>query len=68
MSKQKSNNSAIGFPILLGLAFIVLKLCKQIDWSWWWILSPFWVGPSIIIIALLVIWTIGYLKRKKLRR
>lgn len=26
----------------LTVAFIVLKLCKVIDWSWWWVLSPFW--------------------------
>ena len=26
---------------ILGLIFIVLKLCKVIDWSWFWVLSPF---------------------------
>jgi small Trp-rich protein len=26
---------------LLGVAFIVLKLCGIINWSWWWVLSPF---------------------------
>ena len=33
----------IGFPSLLGLAFIILKLCKVITWSWLWVLAPFWI-------------------------
>lgn len=28
----------------LCLAFIVLKLCHVIDWSWWWILVPMAIG------------------------
>ena len=34
--------SKIGFLDLLGLAFIVLKLCGVIAWSWWWVTAPFW--------------------------
>lgn len=26
----------------LGTMFVGLKLCGVIDWSWWWVLSPFW--------------------------
>jgi hypothetical protein len=40
----------IGFPGLLTIAFIVLKLCGVITWSWWWVLSPIWIFWSIIII------------------
>ncbi len=29
---------------LLLVAFIVLKLVGVIDWSWWWVLSPLWIG------------------------
>ena len=29
------------FLIILGLIFLVLKLCGAIAWSWFWILSPF---------------------------
>ena len=28
------------FPTLLTIAFIVLKLCNVIAWSWWWVFSP----------------------------
>ena len=31
------------FEVLL-IIFIVLKLCGVIAWSWWWVLSPLWIG------------------------
>lgn len=34
------------FELLLAM-FVVLKLADVIDWSWWWILAPFWI-PLII--------------------
>lgn len=43
------------FPTLLAIAFIVLKLCKVITWSWWWVLSPLWVPIAIVSLGLLFI-------------
>jgi len=37
---MNESKSGIGFFGLLTIVFIVLKLCKVIDWSWWWVLSP----------------------------
>ena len=34
----------ISFPGLLTIAFIILKLCKVINWSWVWVLSPWWIS------------------------
>lgn len=47
--------SRISFSFLLGLAFIVLKLCKVIGWSWWWVTAPFWIPASLAILALLIV-------------
>ena len=47
--------SQISFSFLLGLAFIVLKLCKVITWSWWWVTAPFWIPASLAILALLIV-------------
>ena len=47
--------SQISFSFLLGLAFIVLKLCKVIAWSWWWVTAPFWVPVALAILALLIV-------------
>lgn len=33
----------IGFPGLLGLLFVALKLTGVIAWSWWWVTAPFWL-------------------------
>ena len=38
MNKHSNN---MPFGSWLTLAFIVLKLCHVIDWSWWWVLTPF---------------------------
>lgn len=27
--------------------FLILKLCNVIDWSWWWVCSPLWIGLLI---------------------
>ena len=37
----------------LTVLFIALKLCEVISWSWWWVLSPMWIG--VILIAFFVI-------------
>ena len=52
-----NNNSGggIGFVGLLQIVFIVLKLCKVIDWSWLWVLSPTWIFFSIIAVLVVVI-------------
>ncbi len=49
-------------PALLLVAFIVLKLCKVIVWSWWWVLAPAWI-PAIIVL-LIAVFSFIYLCRK----
>ena len=39
---------------VVGIVFIVLKLIGLIEWSWVWVLAPFWIGAIIIILALIV--------------
>lgn len=43
-------SSGIGFSGLLTVAFVVLKLCHVIDWSWWWVLSPLWISAIIFVV------------------
>jgi hypothetical protein len=47
---DKSSSGGIGFVGLLTLLFIALKLTNYIDWSWWWVLSPMWIGFLLIFI------------------
>lgn len=47
--------TGVGVAGLLGVAFVVLKLCHVIDWSWWWVLSPFWIPLAILAVFLVVV-------------
>lgn len=42
MNNKETRRSGVGVLGLLGIAFIILKLCKVIEWSWLWVLAPFW--------------------------
>lgn len=53
MSHQPASSS-VNLLGLTALAFVVLKLCHVIDWSWCWVLSPLWI-PVAAIIAFAVI-------------
>lgn len=48
-----SSSSGIGFCGLLTIVFITLKLTHVINWSWWWVLAPWW-GPLALIAVLVV--------------
>lgn len=50
---SKNSNSGSGVGGLLLVAFVVLKLTNVIDWSWWWVLSPLWIGFAILLVAML---------------
>ena len=43
--------------------FIILKLTDVISWSWVWVLSPFWIIASIVVILFIIMWIINLLKR-----
>ncbi len=69
MADSSSSSSAgIGFTGLLTVAFVVLKLCHVINWSWWWVLSPIWISVLITLAVLAVVATyavVAELKGKK---
>lgn len=57
MNESKNNGAkgagaGISFAGLLTIAFIVLKLCGVIKWSWVWVLSPLWISTIIAVIII----------------
>jgi hypothetical protein len=56
-NRAENNNSfrGIGFTGLLQIAFIVLKLCHVIDWSWLWVLSPTWISIILFVLVIVVV-------------
>ena len=75
---NKNVKIEIGGPsFVLFLVFLILKLCKVINWSWWWVTAPLWIplGLAIIFIVIVLIvykykdwkWNRDYDKRHKNR-
>ena len=78
MNNKTNVSIELGGPaFLLFLVFLVLKLCKVITWSWWWVTAPLWIPLGIaiifIVITLIVLlykdwkWNRDYNKRHKNR-
>jgi hypothetical protein len=54
MSNQ-TTTGGIGFPGLLTILFIGLKLMGVISWSWWWVLAPLWVTGLLVIVVVVAL-------------
>lgn len=61
-NSSSSSSSGIGFFGLLTIAFVVLKLTGYIEWSWWWVLSPLWIGLLIAVIVLVLVYVVVVLR------
>jgi len=58
MSNNSSAAGGASFFELLFIVFLILKLTHVIDWSWWWVTAPLWIGAAIAIIAIVIIFVI----------
>lgn len=62
--EKKNSNSGIGcgglLAALLTVAFVVLKLCNVIAWSWWWVLSPLWIYAALAIVIIVLALIISF--------
>jgi membrane protein YdbS with pleckstrin-like domain len=57
--KERSMENKVatgGSPVTttLLIVFVVLKLTGNIDWSWWWVLSPLWI-PAAFFFAIILL-------------
>lgn len=55
MDKKITINVGGIVPALLGVAFVILKLCKVIAWPWIWVVAPFWIPLALSIIIILIL-------------
>ena len=65
MSTSRSSSSGIGAMGLLGVAFVVLKLCGVINWSWWLVTLPFWGGLALVLVILLIVLAVFVIKEMR---
>lgn len=61
---MENKNSTAAGGTLLQIAFIVLKLCGVINWSWVWVLSPMWVGFALWFVGVVVFVLLKMARRK----
>lgn len=61
---MKNASSGIGITGLLQVAFIVLKLCKVINWSWWLVFMPTFVDIGAFVIILLISIVVSIIKNR----
>lgn len=54
--------ASLGFTGALQIAFIVLKLCHKIEWSWLWVLAPTWISTGIVLLIFGIIIIIALFK------
>lgn len=55
MENKKVSVNFGGIGTLLTIAFIVLKLCGVIAWSWLWVLSPLWISVALVVLAFILV-------------
>lgn len=55
---NKSSSGGFSICAVLLIAFIILKLCGVIKWSWLWVLSPLWISVIlwILVFGIAVYW------------
>lgn len=59
-NSSSSSSSGIGFPGLLTVLFVGLKLTGHITWSWVWVFSPLWISLLIGLTVLAIIYLAAY--------
>lgn len=52
---NSKNHKGIGLLTVIGIVFVILKLCGVVKWSWIWVLCPFWVDMIGTIVSLIIV-------------
>lgn len=54
--------------IMVTAVFIILKLTKQIDWSWWWVWAPLYTPILVGLVLYTTLLIVRVIKRIKNRK
>ncbi len=71
--KQTSTAAVIILIVAVAtfLAFLVLKLCGLLAWSWWWITAPAWIPVLLVLLALgflgLCLMILSYVAKRRIK-
>jgi hypothetical protein len=48
---NNNSSSGVGPLSVIFIVFLILRLTSVIDWSWWWISAPIWIGAVLRFIG-----------------
>ena len=72
MSNNNKTAGGVSTTTVLQIVFLVLKLTKLINWSWFWVLSPTIFSAGLVVLYLAVVTAImaakGIKKHRKLKK
>lgn len=63
-SSSSSSSGGLSSVSVLTIVFVVLKLTHNIDWSWWWVLSPLWISFGLCVVIGMILGLAGAVSRK----
>ena len=63
-NKNSGSSCSLGLSGTLFIVFLVLKLTHVIDWSWWWVTAPLWIGLALIAFVFVVVATFKMLSER----
>jgi hypothetical protein len=65
--KTKTIYTGMSFGSALFLLFLGLRLTDHIDWPWYWVAAPLWVGPAailaicaVVLLGIGIVMAVGY--------
>lgn len=58
---RNASGGGVGFVGLLTVVFVVLRLTGFIDWAWWWLASPLWIGAALALGAIGAIAVVAFI-------
>lgn len=65
---KEKTSGGVGIMWMLFIVFLVLKLCKVIEWSWLWVFSPLWIPLALAIVIVIVGFTVHLYRIWKMKR
>lgn len=57
---NKPNYTSMNLPATLLAIFVTLKLTDNIDWSWWWVMSPLWIPIAFAVVCIAAFGVVYY--------
>jgi len=63
-TNSSSSSSGIGFPGLLTVLFIGLKLTGYITWPWVWVLAPLWISFLLFVVIAAIVVILAFIAGK----